>query len=97
VDVDNNPDRDGWAGMYASIASPSQVAMSNEAANRMESAFDQLDDAQREVILLARIARLSHAEIAQSMGRTEQATRSLLSRALARLAGLLDRESSDDE
>jgi DNA-directed RNA polymerase specialized sigma24 family protein len=42
------------------------------------------------VISLARIVGLSHAEIAKEMGRSEGAVRTLLSRALARLATLLD-------
>lgn len=92
VDLQRNPDRDGWAGVYASVVSPSQIVMSREAVGRIEAAFDGLDESQREVILLARVAGMPHAEIAKAMDRTEQATRSLLSRALARLASLLDRD-----
>jgi DNA-directed RNA polymerase specialized sigma24 family protein len=43
----------------------------------------------RRVILLARIGGLSHEEVAAGMGRTVLATRSLLARAMARLAVLL--------
>jgi DNA-directed RNA polymerase specialized sigma24 family protein len=40
----------------------------------------------REVIALARIAELPHREIAAQLGKTEEATRILLYRALAALA-----------
>ena len=42
------------------------------------------------MILLTRVAGLSHAEVAREMGRTPIATRTLLSRALARLATALE-------
>ena len=95
VNVDRGSGGDGWAGMYASVVSPSQAIMSKEEVHRIEATFDELDEAQREVILLARVAKLPHVEIAKTMGRTEQATRSLLSRALARLAGLLDQDPEE--
>ena len=64
--------------------------MAREELERIESAFDRLPEEYREVITLARIAGLSRAEIAERMGRREGAVRTLLSRALARLAELLD-------
>ena len=45
-----------------------------------------LPDEYRQVILLARIVGLSHADLAREMGRSETAVRTLLHRALARLA-----------
>ena len=53
------------------------------------SAFDRLPEAHREVIVLAKVMGLSRGEIAAQMGRTEIAVRTLLSRALAQLAGEL--------
>jgi RNA polymerase sigma-70 factor (ECF subfamily) len=75
---------------YGSLLTPSRVASGREEIARVERAFAELADDQRRVILLARVANLSHAEVAATMGRTELATRSLLSRAIARLSMLLE-------
>jgi RNA polymerase sigma-70 factor (ECF subfamily) len=77
--------------IYASICSPSQVAIRNEDLALLEATFDQLPDDYRKVISLAHIVGLAHAEIAEEMGRSEIAVRSLLHRALARLGWLLHR------
>ena len=70
---------------------PSREAASREELERLEAAFASLADADRQVILLARVAGLNHGEIAAEMGRTSSATRTLLSRALARLATAMER------
>ena len=57
----------------------------------MEAAFDSLPDDYREVITLARIAGLSHAEIARQMARSESAVRMLLSRALVAYIAAMDK------
>jgi len=80
---------------YAAALSPSREMMAQEEVAEIEAAFDRLPDADREVITLARFAGLSHAEIAAHLGRSEVAVRSLLSRALARLAGLLVESDTD--
>jgi len=77
---------------YASLMSPSRVAIGREDVQRLEQAFDGLSDEYREVITLSRVLGLSHEEIAERMGRNPGATRVLLHRALARLGRLL-RES----
>jgi RNA polymerase sigma-70 factor (ECF subfamily) len=71
-------------------ASPSQAAMAREELERLERAFAELPPAWREVIVLVRLSGLSHAEAARRLGRTEASTRTLLSRALARLATRLE-------
>jgi RNA polymerase sigma-70 factor (ECF subfamily) len=78
------------AACYSSFASPSGAAMLREELERVEAAFEQLSDEQREVITLAHLAGLSRAEIAAQMGRSEGAVRVLLHRSLARLAELLE-------
>lgn len=75
----------------ASVFTPSQAAMDREAAGRLEAAFDALPDHYREVITMARIAGMSHAEIGAATGRTEVAARQLLHRALAALTDELTR------
>jgi RNA polymerase sigma-70 factor (ECF subfamily) len=75
---------------YQTFCTPSAELMSAEEIGRIEAAFDELPAEYREVIVLARVMGLSRAEIGAQMGRSEGAVRNLLSRALARLAELLD-------
>jgi RNA polymerase sigma-70 factor (ECF subfamily) len=75
---------------YARISSPSGQALRAEEIARLEAAIDQLPEEQREVITMAHLAGLSRAEIGAQMGRSEEAVRSLLHRAKARLSILLD-------
>lgn len=79
------------AGLWPTTPTPSQELMRREDVEKVERAFAELPDDSREVILLSRLVGLSHAEIAEQMGRSEVAVRTLLSRALTRLAALLDR------
>jgi RNA polymerase sigma-70 factor, ECF subfamily len=76
---------------YATFVSPSRQAMVREEIARVERAFAELEDDHREVITLARIVGLSHAEIALRLDRSEGAVRKLLFRALRVLAEKLDR------
>lgn len=70
--------------------SPSHEAMLREELEHLARAFACLPPDWREVILLSRVRGCTHAEIAQRLGRTESATRTLLSRALARLSTELE-------
>ena len=69
---------------------PSGVVASSEEVERIEAAFDRLDESQREVIALSRVVGLSSQEVADVLGLTPGAVRTRLSRALARLAIELD-------
>ncbi len=80
---------------YADLASPSRQAMWQEQVERLERAFDQLADDHREVLTLARIVGLPHAEIATAMGRSEGACRALLHRATAQLGMILAEMDGD--
>ena len=75
---------------FDSLLTASKVAIQREDVERLEQAFDQLPEDYREVITLSKMVGLSHAEIGERMGRSQQATRVLLHRALARLGTLLD-------
>ena len=76
-------------------ASASQVHDEAEMAERIRDALQQLPDREREIIVLRRYMELDTAEICEEMGLpTEGAVRALLSRAQARLAGLLTRRES---
>lgn len=70
--------------------SPSRAAIAREDLERLERAFASLPPDWAEVVLLVRTQGLSHAEAARRLGRTESATRTMLSRALARLAARLE-------
>lgn len=74
----------------AHLMTPSRQASGREELARLERAFCELPVDYREVIVLARLRGWSHARIAEKLGRTELATRTLLSRALARLALALE-------
>jgi RNA polymerase sigma-70 factor (ECF subfamily) len=78
-------------GLAGNDPTPSRDAAAREGLRRLVSAFATLPPEWREVILLARVQGWSHAQIAARLGRSEVATRSLLSRALARLSTELER------
>jgi RNA polymerase sigma-70 factor (ECF subfamily) len=86
---DSNADL-GLLEVYASFSTPSRRASHKEEMERIEAAFDQISDEQREVITMAHLLGLSRAEIAERIGKSEGAVRVLLHRALARLSGLLE-------
>lgn len=79
----------GWA----DLATPSANAIGREEVERLEGALERLSEADRRVILLARIVGLPHAAIAEELGTTEANARSALRRALARLAIELGRDA----
>ncbi len=83
-------DPDAIPDAAAAANSPSQVAVGRETDARLEQALDALAPDYREVIALARLAELPHAEIARIMHRSEVAVRSLLARALVALTTELD-------
>ncbi|MCX6538916.1 MAG: RNA polymerase sigma factor [Acidobacteria bacterium] len=62
----------------------SQVAIGEE-ATRLEAALEALDADYREVVVLRKLEELSFKEIAARMGRTEDACRMLLARAMVAL------------
>jgi RNA polymerase sigma-70 factor (ECF subfamily) len=74
---------------HKSFSSPSRHMMVREEAERIEGAFAQLSEEQREVVTLAHVLGLSRAEIGERMNKSEGAVRVLLHRALARVSELL--------
>ena len=79
----------GLATLYASVASPSQVAMAHEQLERIERAFDQMPPKYRPVLTLSRLMGLSTAEIAAETGQTHTAVSTQLARGLVMLSHLL--------
>jgi RNA polymerase sigma-70 factor (ECF subfamily) len=80
---------------YRGFCSPSQAAIGREELERAERALRGLSDEHREVILLARVVGLSHADIGARMGKSERAVTSLLHRALTEMALAMGGESSN--
>ena len=69
----------------------SEVAVFHERAARLEEALDRLDESDRDVVSLTRLAGLPVAEVARQIGKTEAATRKQLGRALLALAAELQK------
>ncbi len=84
-------DREILTGVEAFFTPSRQMAF-GEQLDRLETAFQALPPDYREVIVLAKIVGLSHERIAERMKRTQTATWTLLSRALARLAIQLEKD-----
>lgn len=85
------------ADCYAAVLTPTEHVIAEERARQLEAAFDELPDHYREVLTLSRIARLSRAEIAAHTGQSEASVRSTLTRALAALSVVLDRQERSAE
>jgi len=77
--------RAGTAFFAGKQATPSQVAIGAETANRVRAAMARLPDDYREVLMLTRSEGLDLRAAAERMGRTYAATRKLVSRAIERL------------
>ncbi len=75
---------------FADLASPSQQAIGAEFLERLQVAFAELTDDEREVVLLSRVVSLTRAEVAKAMGRSENGVRNLLHRTLITLSERLD-------
>jgi RNA polymerase sigma-70 factor (ECF subfamily) len=77
----------GFAGAAEPIrtTTPSVIMRKKEALDRLEQALDQLKPEYKEVVVLKRIEGLSHAEIAERLGKNAGAVRMLLARAMAAL------------
>lgn len=72
------------------LCTPSRHMAGREELARLETIFARLPEDFRTIIHAAKIEGLTHREIAERMGRSTVATRTLLSRALARLANELE-------
>lgn len=80
---------------FATMLTPSAIAVGNESAARLREALAALSEEHREVVTMARIVGMPHAAIAEFTGRNEPAVRQLLARALVRLAEELRRRGVD--
>ncbi|MEM9801792.1 MAG: sigma-70 family RNA polymerase sigma factor [Planctomycetota bacterium] len=76
---------------YGRIATPSNQAAVREELERIEAAMAELDEQDRAIIVLARIAQVPRDEIARELDIGVGAVRMRLHRALARLAVVMER------
>jgi len=68
------------------LTTPSVIASASEDLDRLENAMTMLKPDYRQVIVMAEIEGLSHQEIAATLGKSADATRMLLARAMAALS-----------
>jgi len=71
-------------------ASPDELLVRREEARELASALVQLSPVEQSVVVLRLIQGLDHRTVASIIGKSETATRSIQSRALARLARILE-------
>ena len=64
---------------------PSAILCRKESLDKLEKALDKLKPEYKEVVVLKMLEGLSHAEIAEKLGKKEAAARTMLARALAAL------------
>ena len=69
---------------------PARVADRNEMSVIVQDAIKQLNERQRMAMLLSKFEGMSYIEIAETMGLTTQAVKSLLSRARSKLKEILE-------
>ncbi len=69
---------------------PSVIMSRKEELEKLEKAIDQLKPEYREVIILTKIERLSYKEISERLGKSNDAVRKLVSRAILALANVFE-------
>jgi RNA polymerase sigma factor (sigma-70 family) len=80
---------------YATVTTPSMLVVRKESEAAFEAAFDTLSDEHREIVTLNKLVGLSHQEIAEQLGKSEEACRQLLRRALVKLEIALEKHSRE--
>ena len=86
-----NDDRSGTEDRHAGMptpvdaTTPSVIMSKREELARLEKAIDELKPEYREVIVMTKIDGLSYNEMGQRLGKSDEAVRKLVSRAMAEL------------
>ena len=76
--------------LAGSITTPSQAVVRNERQRRLQEAVGALPEEHREALRLRYVEGLATKEVARRLGKTDVATRVLLTRLVHRLQDLLD-------
>jgi RNA polymerase sigma-70 factor (ECF subfamily) len=79
------------AQLMGKLTSPSQAAVRQENRQVLESALDELDAMDREILALRHFEQLSNVEAANLLGLSESAASNRYVRAVRRLKQILDR------
>lgn len=97
VDAERRGDdsSDAAAECYATLCSPSKVAMGREQVAALEAEFAQLPPDQQQAVILRRIMGLDYAAIAGQLGKSEGAVRNLVYRGIAQLATRMGRKAAE--
>ena len=69
---------------------PSVIMSRKEELEKLEKAIDQLKPEYKEVIILTKIERLSYKEISERLGKSNDAVRKLISRAILALTNVFE-------
>jgi RNA polymerase sigma-70 factor, ECF subfamily len=86
-----DPESAGWQATDTTTPDPAREAVESELKKKIMEAIQELPEAQRTAVILCRYEGLSYEEIAQVLGCTVSATKSLLHRARLTLKDKLQR------
>jgi RNA polymerase sigma-70 factor (ECF subfamily) len=78
-----------------SLTTPSQCAVRKETIAGLRQALEQLDEIDREVLVLRHLEELSNNEVAQILGIDKYAASKRYLRALARLRGVMSENAGE--
>ena len=81
------------AQLVGNLTSPSRAAMRDEILNQLRAALDEMDELDREVLVLRHFEELSNNEVAEVLGIQKSAASNRYVRALKRLRTILDGSS----
>ncbi|MCA8955893.1 MAG: sigma-70 family RNA polymerase sigma factor [Planctomycetes bacterium] len=93
--LEQRPAEDEGLTAAAFLVTPSQAAIGKETAEAIEASLAALSEEHREVVTLARLVRLPHKVIGEMTGRSEEAARKMLARAMLALTDELERRGVD--
>ncbi len=83
------------AHLIGNVTSPSQAAVRDEAIVELREALDQMDDIDREVLVLRHLEELNNNDVADVLGLTKSTASKRYVRALKRLKSLLSKMTTD--
>ncbi len=92
----NEREVESFSRFFGQLSTPSVHLSAREQVELVQSLLAELRPDYRQVILMSKVQGLSHREIAAKTGKTEGATRVLLSRALVRFSVLLEEHEARD-
>ena len=80
----------GWAAQFVDREmTPASAAIRQEMERKVQSAIEQLDEDDREIILMRYVEQLSNQDVAEMLGLSEAAASMRCLRAVRKLQGLL--------